>query len=143
MSELPMEATPTPPCVCVAEHRPPVLEVQAHHLWPKYLGGPPHPMTLLGLCATTHTNVHRTIRALVKADKAQQLANPGAEAVVLSQDQLREPGRPAVPRYTWATAANGFLAWVAAGRPSTAALVALLGDDGAHESDDHTHEGHA
>jgi len=98
-------ATPTPPCVCVAEHRPAVLEPQAHHLWPIYLGGPPHPMTLLGLCASTHTNVHRCLRAMVKAGR------------VLSQAELREPGRPSVPRYSWVTAVNGFLAWDAAGRP--------------------------
>jgi len=97
--------TTTPQCVCVSEHRPPTLEPQAHHLWPKYLGGPPHPQTLLGLCPTTHTNVHRALRAMVKAGR------------ILTQRELQEPDRPPMPRYSWVTACNGFLAWDAAGRP--------------------------
>jgi len=138
MSAQPEQATPTPPCECVSEHRPGCLEPQAHHLWPKYLGGPPHPQTLLGLCPTTHTNVHRCIRAMVKADAARLKADPAADGIVLSRDELREPGRPPVPVYSWHTACNGFMAWIAAGRPSTAALVAFLRDDEAH---DHNTEG--
>lgn len=88
----------TPACVCVAEHRPTVLEPQAHHLWPIYLGGPPHPATLLGLCPTTHTNVHRILRAMVAA---------GAWLP-------RQTGQPV---YAHHTATLGFQAWDAAGRP--------------------------
>lgn len=88
----------TPPCVCVAEHRPTVLEPQGHHLWPLYLGGPPHPETLVGLCPTTHTNVHRILRAMVKA---------GAWL----------PRNPGEPHYSHQIATLGFQAWDAAGRP--------------------------
>jgi hypothetical protein len=99
----------TPPCVCVSEHRPAVLETQSHHLWPVYLGGPPHQQTMLGLCPTTHMNVHRCLRAMVKAGR------------VLSRYELAqlEPERPFPPQYAWWTASNGFLAWDAAGRPET------------------------
>lgn len=94
-----------PPCQCVADHRPPVLEPQAHHLWPVYLGGPAARGTLIGLCPTTHTNVHRSLRAMVKAGR------------ILTRAELREEGRPPVPIYTWTVACNGFNAWDAAGRP--------------------------
>lgn len=94
-----------PPCTCVYEHRPPCLEPQAHHLWPVYLGGPVVTQTLLGLCPTTHTNVHRCIRAMVKAGR------------ILTRPELREPGRPPVPEYSWWVACSGFSAWDAAGRP--------------------------
>lgn len=101
-----LEAAERPPaCVCVADHRPPHLEPHAHHLWPVYLGGPVVPQTLLGLCPNTHTNVHRLIRAMVKAGR------------ILSRDELQEPGKPHPPRYSWWVACSGFNAWDAAGRP--------------------------
>ena len=93
-------------CACQADHRPAPLEPQSHHLWPVYLGGPPAKATMLWLCPTTHTNVHRALRAMVKAGR------------VLSRTELREPGRPVVPFYAWATACNGFNAWDVAGRPT-------------------------
>lgn len=86
-------------CLCAARHEPKVLEPQAHHLWPVYLGGPAHPATLLLICPTTHTNVHRLLRAMVKAD-----------AVI--------PRAKGVPVYSWWTACSGYNAWVAAGRPT-------------------------
>lgn len=88
----------TPDCQCCTEHRPAVLQPDGHHLWPKYLGGPEHPATLLGLCQTTHANVHRLLRAMVKAGTWLP----------------REPG---VPRYAHRIATLGFQAWDAAGRP--------------------------
>jgi hypothetical protein len=94
-----------PPCECCYEHRPAVLEPQAHHLWPVYLGGPVHPQTLLGLCPTTHTNVHRMLRAMVKAGRT------------MTRDELAETGRPYPPKYAWWVACTGWLAWDAAGRP--------------------------
>ena len=69
-----------------------------HHLWPVYLGGPPHPATLVHLCPTTHSNVHRILRAMVKA---------GAW-IPRSQGQ---------PRYAHHVATLGYQSWDAAGRP--------------------------
>lgn len=86
-------------CACSAAHRPSVLEPQRHHLWPVYLGGPEHKQTLLLLCPTTHTNVHRLLRAMVKAGKVL----PRAEGA---------------PFYSWTVACNGFNSWDAAGRPT-------------------------
>lgn len=87
-------------CVCVAEHHPAVLEPQAHHLWPKYLGGPEHPDTLLMLCANTHTNAHRILRRHVKAGQVT-------------------PRQKGEPRYSYTVASLGFEAWNAAGRPTS------------------------
>lgn len=95
-------ATHAEACVCCYRHTPAVLEPQDHHLWPKYLGGPEHPDTLLRLCATTHTNAHRILRAMVKA----------------GQLMPRELGQP---RYSYHVASLGFQAWDAAGRPAALA----------------------
>lgn len=85
-------------CVCVSDHRPTVLEPERHHLWPVYLGGPEHPQTLVLLCNTTHSNVHRILRAMVKAGTWL-------------------PRNPGEPRYSHQIATLGYQAWDAAGRP--------------------------
>lgn len=91
----------TPPCICVAEHRPNLRISEGHHLWPLYLGGPEHPQTLVGLCPTTHDFVHGILRAMVKA---------GAWL----------PRQQGQPRYAHQVATLGFQAWDAAGRPTPA-----------------------
>lgn len=88
-----------PPCRCTSDHRPAVLRPDAHHLWPVYLGGPEVQQTMLGLCQTTHANVHRILRAMVKARR------------LLPRD-------PGTPRYAHHVASLGFLAWQAAGEPT-------------------------
>lgn len=109
MTETPTDQVEGRACLCQADHRPAVLEPQSHHLWPVYLGGPPARATMLWLCPTTHTTVHRCLRAMVRAGR------------VLSRDELREPGRPRPPHYAWATACNGLLAWQASLEPGPAA----------------------
>lgn len=91
-------ATPTR-CVCSAVHTPAVLEPQRHHLWPVFLGGPATHATLVLLCPTTHTNVHRILRAMLKAGTWLPRA-------------LGEP------HYSHQIATLGFQAWDAAGRPT-------------------------
>lgn len=88
----------TPACVCSARHSPTPMQSDAHHEFPEYLGGPPHQATMLGLCQTTHANVHRILREMVAA--GQWL-----------------PRAPGVPRYSHQVATLGFQAWDAAGRP--------------------------
>jgi hypothetical protein len=74
------------------------MRPDGHHVWPVYLGGPEIEQTLLGLCQTTHANVHRILRAMVKA---------GAWL----------PRERGVPVYSHQVATTGFQAWDAAGRP--------------------------
>lgn len=93
--------TTPPDCVCCKQHRPAVMRSDAHHLWPVYLGGPEHRATLIGLCQTTHANVHRLLRAMVSA---------GAWL----------PRKPGVPVYSHHIATLGWQAWDAAGRPPIA-----------------------
>jgi len=88
-----------PPCECCKTHRPAVLREDGHHLHPVYLGGDPHPKLLLGLCQTTHANVHRILREMVKAGTWL-------------------PRAAGVPRYAHHIATLGFQAWDAAGRPT-------------------------
>lgn len=52
-------------CLCVAEHRPPFLELHLHHVWPQYLGGPDTADNLVWLCPTAHVNVHELLRLLM------------------------------------------------------------------------------
>lgn len=89
----------TPPCECVAEHRPPVRLAEAHHLWPMYLGGPEITQTKVGLCGVTHDWVHHILRVMVKQGSWLPRA--------LGQ-----------PRYAHHIATLGFQAWDAAGRPT-------------------------
>lgn len=88
-----------PACLCCTAHRPPPLHLDSHHLWPIFLGGPPHPATLVSLCQTTHANVHRILAAMVKA-------------------QAWLPRRLGQPVYAHHLATLGFQAWQAAGEAS-------------------------
>ena len=89
----------TPACKCVKRHNPAVMKPDGHHLWPMYLGGPPHPATYIGLCQTTHANVHRILRAMVKAGVWHRREEE--ESV-----------------YAHHIATLGFQMWDAAGRPT-------------------------
>ena len=58
-------------CLCVADHRPPPLEYEWHHVWPLSMGGDDTPVGQEGgngvwLCPTTHTNVHELLRLLMR-----------------------------------------------------------------------------
>lgn len=90
-------------CMCVKRHDPVVLEFHGHHLWPKFLGGPEHPDTLLTLCPNTHTGAHKILRRFLKAGEIS-------------------PRQPDEPRYAYHVASLGFQAWEAAGRPEVKEL---------------------
>jgi len=90
------------PCKCCKDHRPMVMLPDGHHLWPMYLGGPEHPQTYVSLCQTTHANVHRMLRAMVK------------EGVWLPRSAFGT----GVSIYAHKIATLGFQAWDAAGRPT-------------------------
>lgn len=53
-------------CPCVMDHNPNPMELNEHHIWPLYLGGPDTKDNLIWLCPTTHTNVHELIREWMK-----------------------------------------------------------------------------
>jgi hypothetical protein len=53
-------------CHCVTFHRPKVMELDKHHIWPTGDGGPDVPENLIWLCPTTHRNVHEYLRLLLK-----------------------------------------------------------------------------
>lgn len=53
-------------CRCAAEHRPPVLEYQRHHVLPLAMGGPDTPENVVWLCPTAHVNVHEILRLLLR-----------------------------------------------------------------------------
>lgn len=46
------------PCVCRSEHAPPVPWTHAHHIWPKYAGGPDTPENIVYVCPSTHDWIH-------------------------------------------------------------------------------------
>lgn len=88
-------------CLCVSEHRPPVLEYEFHHVWPLYLGGPDVAANKVWICPTTHANVHELMRLMV--------AGKGSTDSELSA--LEE--RP-VSRYAAALARQGYMEWISA-----------------------------
>ena len=52
-------------CLCVSEHRPAPLELNAHHLLPVYLGGAENG-ELVWLCPSSHVNVHELLRLMLR-----------------------------------------------------------------------------
>ncbi len=82
-------------CHCVAEHRPPVLEYEAHHILPLYLGGLTTDETVW-VCPSGHASIHELLRAMLKAGRT--LSDHALQAI--------EP-RP-VSRYAAALAREGF-----------------------------------
>lgn len=56
-------------CLCVSDHRPPVLEYELHHIQPLYLNGPDVPENKVWLCSNAHTSVHELIRLMVGAGR--------------------------------------------------------------------------
>ncbi len=57
-------------CMCVAEHRPYPLELERHHILPKYLGGSDEPDNLVFIDPTTHANAHELLRLMFSTGRA-------------------------------------------------------------------------
>ena len=89
-------------CHCVAEHRPPALELEEHHIWPRYLGGPDTPENRIFICSTTHGNVHELLRLMLRAGR------------VLPYRELQLAEDRPVSRYAAELAAEGFRRYVVA-----------------------------
>ncbi len=92
-------------CGCVADHRPPVLEYQRHHILPLYLGGEDDPGNLVWLCPSSHANTHELLRLMVKAN------------ALLTDHQLQVLCDRPVSRYAAALARDGLTRWLT--RPPT------------------------
>lgn len=88
-------------CVCVPEHRPPVLELHRHHRWPLYLGGPDTEANLVWVCPTTHANTHELLTMMVKADRP------------LGETELENLSPRPVSRYASILARRGFIEYKA------------------------------
>lgn len=88
-------------CLCVAEHRPPYLELNRHHIVPLFMGGPDVPENVVWICPTAHANVHELLRLMVDLG-----------TLTYRQCQDIEP-RP-VSRYAYDLAALGYRKWLEA-----------------------------
>lgn len=84
-------------CQCVKAHRPPYMELEHHHIWPIYLGGPNVPENMIWICPQTHTNVHEIIRMFSAAGR------------LLTHVETVQLQRRPVPQYAYDLAARGFL----------------------------------
>lgn len=83
-------------CLCCAEHRPPVLEYEAHHVWPKGMGGPDVPENLVWVCGNTHSNTHELLRHILRAGRP------------LTDHELSALEERPVSRYAAALAREGY-----------------------------------
>ncbi len=86
-------------CLCQADHRPTPLELEAHHIWPKGMGGPDMESNRVWVCPTTHTNTHEILRHFMRA-------GPLTWGEVLAMYDVP------VSRYAYALAAEGYRRWV-------------------------------
>ena len=102
-------------CRCVADHRPAPLELERHHIWPLYLGGPDEPWNVEWLCPTTHTNTHELLREMLRLRQDAALAYSWFTA------RYAQP----VNRWAYHIAAVGHARWLtnrAGSNPKTIAL---------------------
>lgn len=86
-------------CGCVAEHRPPVLELELHHLLPLFLGGAKDGETVW-ICPTSHANVHELLRMMLRAGP-------------LTYRQCQDVQPRPVSKYAHTLAVDGYLRWQA------------------------------
>lgn len=84
-------------------HRPAPLELERHHIQPRYLGGTDDLGNIAWVCPTTHTNVHELLRAMVSAK------------YVIGYSVFQADYEQPVSRYAYDLAADGFMRWQQAG----------------------------
>lgn len=54
-------------CPCVTEHRPKAVELDLHHILPRYLGGRDAPENWAWVCPNTHRATHELLRLYMQA----------------------------------------------------------------------------
>lgn len=57
-------------CLCVADHRPSVLEYERHHIYPLGMGGLDTPENVVWVCPTAHANTHEMLRLMLAAGRS-------------------------------------------------------------------------
>ncbi len=85
-------------CLCVSEHRPPVLEYERHHILPLYLGSTEDSETVW-VCGNCHANTHEILRLMLKA------------GALLTYSQVQGLEDRPVSRYAYTLAAEGYRRW--------------------------------
>lgn len=53
-------------CVCVADHRPKAVELDEHHVLPRFLGGSDDASNRVWICPNTHRAAHEILRILLR-----------------------------------------------------------------------------
>lgn len=86
-------------CHCMVTHRPAPLELERHHIQPKYLGGGDTADNIAWVCPTTHTNVHELLRAMIRAK------------YVIGYSAFQAAYTQPVSRYAYDLAVDGFTRW--------------------------------
>ncbi len=89
-------------CLCVAEHRPSVLEYERHHVLPIYLGGDSNG-DIAWVCPTAHANCHELLRMMLRHGRT------------LTDYELQVIEDRPVSRYAAKLAREGFTRWQARG----------------------------
>ncbi len=92
-------------CFCVSEHRPAPLELNLHHVWPLYLGGPDEEWNQEFVCPNCHVNVHEILRAMMREDRPisiSEFSRAYEQPVNRWAHHLAEVGY-----FRWAAARNG------------------------------------
>ncbi len=87
-------------CLCVADHRPPPLELNIHHIVPIFLGGGDVASNKIILCPSTHVSVHEILRLLLRDG-------------MLTYGEVDAVNDRTVPRYAYALAVEGYQRWKA------------------------------
>lgn len=87
-------------CLCCADHRPPVLEYERHHVHPIYLGSDEDSETVW-VCSNCHGSVHEILRLMLKS------------GALLSYSQVQALEDRPVSRYAYTLAAEGYRRWAA------------------------------
>ena len=87
-------------CACVSEHRPAPLELDRHHVWPLYLGGPDTPEAIVWCCPNCHRNTHEIFRLLITGGRR-------------TYTQINAMYEQPVSRYAYELALRGFDLWKA------------------------------
>lgn len=91
-------------CPCVSDHRPPVLELNDHHILPLYLGGPDVADNLVTICPNAHVSTHELLRLLLR------------DGLFTYRQAQERQSRP-VSRYAYDLAVEGYRRYLATRPP--------------------------
>jgi len=87
-------------CACVSEHRPAPLELDLHHVLPRYLNGPDTEDNTVWTDPVCHRNIHEILRLLMAGGRR-------------TYTQINAMYEQPVNRYAYTVALRGFDLWLA------------------------------